>query len=228
MPRYRIRYSKKGPARFISHLDLLRTFERAIRRAGLPVAFSQGFNPHPKFSFGAPLPVGVPGENEYMDIELAEEMPPGDIVKSLGGALPGGLDLEAVFQVPDNSPAIMSLIDRAGYTVRLDFNEPIDAGLFERCMSDLLALPELQVTRTNKEGRKKTHDIRPGIFKLEGVVYGDVAVLEMEIKTGSAGNIRPEEVIRELTGIGNLPVAEYGIHITRNVLYAPGGRSLDE
>lgn len=228
MPRYRIRYSKEGPARFISHLDLLRTFERAFRRAALPLAFSQGFNPHPKFSFGAPLPVGVPGENEYMEIELAEDMPPGDIKESLGGALPGGIYLGAVFQVPDNSPAIMSLIDRAGYTVRLEFYEPVDAGLFEGCIADLLALPELPVTRTNKEGKIKIHDIRPGIFRLEGAARGDVAVLDMEIKTGSTGNIRPEEVIGQLTGICKLPVAEYGMQITRNVLYAPGGRSLDE
>jgi radical SAM-linked protein len=228
LPRYRIRYSKKGPARFVSHLDLLRTFERAMRRAGLPLAFSQGFNPHPKFSFGAPLPVGVAGEKEYMDIELSREMPPGDIEKYLGGALPAGIDLGTVFQVPDDSPAIMSLIDRACYTVRLDFYEPVDAGLFARCMEGLLALPEVYVTRTNKEGKIKKHDVRPGIFRLEGLVHGDSAVMEMEIKTGSSGNIRPEEVVQGLTGICKLPVAEYGLHITRNLLFAPGGCSLDE
>ncbi len=228
MNRYGICYSKEGPARFISHLDMLRTFERAIRRAGLPVAFSQGFNPHPRFSFGSPLPVGVPGRDEYMEIDLVENINPAEIAEKLNRTLPGGIDINRSFRMADNAPAVMALIDSARYKVHIDFHHGIDAERLTSCISGFLSLPEVTVTRKAKDGKEKPYDIRKGIFSLElESWYDNGAVLEMVIKTGSTGNIRPEEVVSALTGHCGLPVAEYGVQISREALYAPGGDSLE-
>ncbi|MFA4886471.1 MAG: TIGR03936 family radical SAM-associated protein, partial [Desulfotomaculaceae bacterium] len=88
MFRYRIIYAKEGPARYISHLDLLRVFDRAARRGGLPVAYTQGFNPHPKMSFAAPLSVGTAGEAEFADMELTRDIPVADMESALAGSMP--------------------------------------------------------------------------------------------------------------------------------------------
>lgn len=222
MPRYRIRFSKEGPARFISHLDMVRTFERAIRRASLPVAFSQGFNPHPKFSFGSPLPVGVSGTDEYVDIELVDELPPGEINGLLKSTLPRGIDIKDVQQVAESAPSMMALIDRARYLVNLDFMEQVDSSRLDGVINDFLALEEIEVVRKTKDGRDKIFDIRPGIFELKGSVAGGGAVLEMEIKHGSTGNVRPEEVVFALRDRFNLPVSPYGVSIIRTRLFGAG------
>ncbi|GBF34876.1 hypothetical protein DCCM_3996 [Desulfocucumis palustris] len=228
MTHYGICYSKEGPARFISHLDMVRTFERAIRRAGLPVAFSQGFNPHPKFSFGCPLPVGIPGREEYMEIELVSELSPAEIEEKLNLALPGGIAVLRSFRMVDNAPAIMALIDSARYKVQIDFQPEIDFGRIASCISHFLSLPGVSVVRKSKDGKEKYCDIRKGIFRLElESLQENSAVLEMVIKTGSTGNIRPDEVVSAFTGHCGLPVAEYGVYISREALYGPGGSSLE-
>lgn len=228
MPRYRIRFSKEGAVRFISHLDMVRTFERAIRRAALPIAFSQGFNPHPKFSFGSPLPVGVSGSDEYVDIELVNEMPTGEVLELLAKTLPRGIDIKGVRQVPDSSPAMMALIEQARFLVNLDFTEPVSAETLNRCIREFLSRTEIVVIRKTKDGKEKNFDLRPGIFELEARVVEGGAVLEMELKHGSTGNIRPEEVISALRDFCNLPVAPYGVTITRTALFGVNRRPLME
>ena len=101
---YRMMYAKVGPARFISHLDLLRTFGRAARRAGLPLAFTQGFNPHPKITFAAPLAVGIAGEAEFADLELTRKIPAPVVARALTGALPEGLSVLEVRLQRGSSP----------------------------------------------------------------------------------------------------------------------------
>src|SRR3954467_11812626 len=95
--RLRIRYAKRGPLRFTSHRDVARAFERALRRAGVPMAFSQGFSPHPKISWIGASPTGVASEAEYVEIQVIERVDPAGLVPRLDAAMPTGLDvLEAV------------------------------------------------------------------------------------------------------------------------------------
>ena len=108
-------YEKVGPARFISHLDLLRTFGRAARRAGLPLAFTQGFNPHPKITFAAPLAVGISGEAEFADLELTEKIPAPFVARALSDALPEGLRVLEVRQLKGAGPALMAMV-RSAFT----------------------------------------------------------------------------------------------------------------
>src|SRR3954449_11536866 len=93
----RLRFAKRGPLRFTSHRDVARAFERALRRAKGPMAYSQGFNPHPKVSWIGAAPAGVASEAEYVEIQLVEAQDPGELVRTLDTAMPPGLDLlEAV------------------------------------------------------------------------------------------------------------------------------------
>ncbi|MFZ5650730.1 MAG: TIGR03936 family radical SAM-associated protein [Bacillota bacterium] len=226
MPRYRIRYSKEGPARFISHLDMLRTFERALRRAGLPVSLTQGFNPHPRMSFGFPLPVGMSGLNEYMDIDLDSAMPVEEIAGSLEKAMPPGFGVTGVCPVSEKAPSLMAEAERSLYSVRVDRDEvPGGMAAVKNCVEDMMNSDEINVVRRKKDGRKAVFDIRPGLIRISAGEEGGSVVLEMELMTGSSLNVRPEEVIgamRERCGI----LKETGLEIVRTVIAGRGGKDL--
>ncbi|OPX87926.1 MAG: hypothetical protein A4E53_02301 [Pelotomaculum sp. PtaB.Bin104] len=198
MPSYRIQYSKEGPARYISHLDLLRAFERAGRRAGLPLAFTQGFNPHPIIAFAAPLGVGTAGDAEYADLGLSEELAVGEVLQALAGALPEGVRLLEVRLVLEKSPALMAGVERATYRARAKLKNPVDQQKLDNMIAAFMSRTEIWVDRKNKAGRKKKFDIRPGIFALSGRTADDIIIIEAELKAGSSGNIRFEEVLNAL------------------------------
>lgn len=112
----RVRFVRGEDVKYISHLDLMKTFERALRRAKLPIAYSQGFNPHPQMVFGLPLPVGVTSEAEYADFELTEETEPGKFKDILNKQLPAGLSIIEARTGPDKSN-IMASVTGASYKV---------------------------------------------------------------------------------------------------------------
>lgn len=227
MPRYRIRYSKEGAARYISHLDMLRTFERAVRRAGLPVSFSQGFNPHPRFSFGLPLSVGVSGLSEYVDVDLDVALPPDEVASALKGAMPPGIRVSGARPVEDGSQSLMAATDRSLYRVKMDGEcFPPGAEKLNACLGEIMKSKELVVTRRKKDGREVPFDIRPGLLSLAARDEKGGVVLELELMTSSSLNIRTREV---LAAIGSRCAGfDRDCHqeITRVRMEGPGGSPL--
>ncbi|TEB07310.1 hypothetical protein Psch_00857 [Pelotomaculum schinkii] len=206
MPVYRMMYAKEGPARYISHLDLLRTFERAARRAGLPIAFTSGFNPHPKIAFAAPLAVGTAGEAEYADLELVREVPVSSIQRDLSGTLPEGLRLVEVRRLGERAPALMSMVERATYRGEARLKSAVSQGALDRAIEAFLGRSEILVQRKNKAGENRVYDIRPGIFAMSGRLDNDIIIIETELKTGSRDNIRFEEVVEAFSTSSELPI----------------------
>lgn len=206
MPVYRMQYSKLGPARYISHLDLLRSFERAGRRAGLPLAFTQGFNPHPKISFAAPLGVGTAGEAEYADLELTVNLPAEEVRKKLTPVLPEGLRLIEVRAVPGGLPSLMAAVQCATYRAVVKPGRPLEQPELDGMIASFLARPEIWAERKLKAGGTKRRNIRPGILALSGRSENDIMILEAELKTGSDGNVRWEEVLEAFQQTSNLPL----------------------
>ena len=223
MPRYRVMYAKEGPARYLSHLDLIRTFDRAARRAGLPVTFSQGFNPHPILSFAAPLAVGTIGEAEFADLELTKDLPAGMVAESLSAVMPEGLRLIEIRQVPEDLPALMAVVDRAVYSASALFDGPLEKETLEKAAADFLALPEILVERRSKTGEKKIFDIKPGIFAMSAWKNNDIIVLSAELKTGSSGNVRLEELITAFMKNSGLRV-RWNFEMRRKALYPNGNK----
>ncbi len=222
MPKYRMMYAKEGPARYISHLDLLRAIERAARRAGLPMAFTQGFNPHPKIAFAAPLGVGTAGEREFADLELAESISAGQMAAALSGTLPEGLRLIEVRQVQEERcPALMAMVDRATYRAEAKSGRPLSIEELDGAVKAFLSEPEIPVERKSKAGKIKRYDIRPGIFAMSGRLDDDIIIIETELKTGSRGNVRLEEVLDAFKEHSRLPVQGRFI-LFRTGLYAGG------
>jgi len=180
-----IKFSKDGLLRFLSHLDLLRLWQRALRRAGLPVAYSRGFNPHPRLSFASALPVGIASRAEYADLEFREEISAGDIER-LKSALPSGIDIVRWRRVPARAPSLMSLVRACLWTV------PLPAGDLNRHLERLQLSDELPVRRKTKKG-EKIIDIKPHIYSLEA--DGKGKRLEMLLACGSEGSAKPVEVL---------------------------------
>lgn len=218
MSKYRIRLIKGPEVRFVSHLDTMKLLERAIRRANLPIAFSEGFNPHPKIALGSALAVGVTSSAEYADLEFRQTLATEELIERLNRALPNGYQITEAKELIGKTDALMAILNRAAYQISLQAQQPINQQDLNQAITKVLAETSIVVTRDTKRGPKAT-DIRSGIFKLEGVVTEPTAVeLEILVETGSSGNIRPDEVVKALESIGGLGF-EPGLLINRTGLY---------
>jgi radical SAM-linked protein len=174
----RIGFAKRGPVRFISHRDVARAFERAFRVAELPVAFTRGFSPRPKVSFGPALAVGYESDAEYLDVECTHEVRPDDVAVAVNGALPEGMTVTGIAALADRAPALQEVITSLAYRVTL---EPVAAEVLSAAVDALLACDELSIEVTRK-GERAVEDIRPCVRAL-AVVAGDAPTLELEVAT---------------------------------------------
>ncbi len=195
MPRVRLVYRQEGQARFVSHLDVMRAFERAARRAGLPLVYSQGFNPRPKLVFAAPLPVGTSGCREYVDMELEGDLSPDEVLDRLRRNLPGGLVPVAARSAA--GPPLMSLVGRACYLAAGKLPRGLSPEHVEEGLARFLARGEIVTERKTAKGTRRKN-IRPGIHRLRARSDGDRLELTMELEAGSARNVRPDEVLQAL------------------------------
>ncbi|HOB19437.1 MAG TPA: TIGR03936 family radical SAM-associated protein [Candidatus Atribacteria bacterium] len=205
--------------RFISHLDFMRTIQRTIRRAGIPVAYSEGFNPHPKLSFGLPLPVGVTSSAEYMDIILSSPMDTEETKDLLNTHLPRGIAVTAAVGISPSAPSLMSLIKRADYRITLDTALP---GL-ESGIQSFLQQAEIPYDKPGKKGVNRIN-IRDSVFSVEAGRDARREIL-VSMKTGGSSSVKPEviaEKIAELAGVEAHVKMELTIHRTGLYMHYDG------
>ena len=164
--RVRVRFAKRGRLRFLSHRDVARSLERAVRRAGLPVAHSHGFSPHPRLSWIGAAPTGAASEAEYVEIGLTGPMDPGTLAEALDAALPDGLDVLAA--VPAEGPPLVDRIDAGHWVVELPGVPP---AALRAALDALLATDTVVVERVTPSGRRQV-DVRAAVVRAE-VVSGD-------------------------------------------------------
>jgi radical SAM-linked protein len=198
--RLRVTFTKGSQLKYISHLDLSVTWERALRRADVPLTYSQGHNPQAKLQLASGLPLGYTGSAEIMDIILAEPMPPAELTRRVGPVLPDGLTIVAVEEVPYKSPSLQSTLRQALYRVTIETSLPRDE-LTER-VAKLLAAEHLEQQRVRK-GREETFDLRALVSDVQlETVENNQAVLSMQLSAGQRGNVRPDAVLEAL-GLAN-------------------------
>ncbi|MBC7106461.1 MAG: TIGR03960 family B12-binding radical SAM protein, partial [Firmicutes bacterium] len=153
--RYRLRLTKGGPAAYLGHLDFARVVAQAARRAGLPLAYSRGFNPRPRLAFAAPLAVGITSEAEYCDLELEGPAAPEGLAAALNANLPEGIAVTAAGVVPGNGPSPMGLAVRALYRAVPPEDAPWPPEALEDAVRRLLAAEEVKVVRAGKKGPRE-------------------------------------------------------------------------
>jgi radical SAM-linked protein len=217
MERILIRFTKTGTARFISHLDTMRTLHRAFRRAELPIAYSQGFNPHPSISVAAPLSLGIGSVAEYADVELDRTVDMSEFVGKLNGTLPDGIEIREAIKIEGKQPTSMSAVEGAKYFISLQHRITRDeAG---KLIDGILDSDEIKVMKKTKSGEKLT-DIRPLIKAIKIREFSENAItLECLLYSGSRGNLNPELVASLLKEKSENRVFGYP-SITREELYA--------
>jgi radical SAM family uncharacterized protein/radical SAM-linked protein len=187
--RVRLRWSKSDEVRFTSHLDVGRTFERTIRRSGIPIAYSEGFHPHQKVAFGPPLPLGFVSDFEYLDIQLTQ--PYSDaVLDRLNQVLPSGFEFLEAKPILGKSESLSAAINLALYEVELNYpEEEINARI-----NSILGQKGLLVTRYHKQGPKEI-DIRKYIRDLECQENESKSRLKMLLGLGAEGYARPQEIL---------------------------------
>ncbi len=187
----RVKFRKFGPVRFIGHLDVMRFFQKCIRRAEINVAYTTGFSPHQIMTFAAPLGVGLTSDGEYMDIECNSVTDSQDMIQRFNRASVPGIEIVSVVLLPEHSGNAMASVAAASYTVRFregrepsfDYMEKLDA---------FYALPQILITKETKKNTL-TVDIRPGIYEL--TADRETGAIHMTVDASSGGNIKPSQVL---------------------------------
>lgn len=216
----RIRFTRGDNVKFISHLDLMKLFERTLRRAGLPVAYSQGFNPHPQMVFGLPLSVGVTSEAEYADFELSRYMEPDEFAAGMNQELPYGIEvMEAALKSSKGN--IMASISGAEYVITVFFDESSGLDYINARLAGFLGNEVIIVKKEGKGGIKDVN-IRPMIHKLEVYPldfipqgyeeFDTVFCMEALLSAGSVSNLKPELLLKALKEKSDIKFATAKIH----------------
>ena len=193
--RLRIRYAKRGRLRFSSHRDFSRAFERAIFRARVPMAYSSGFNPHPRISYAGAAPTGAASEAEYVEIGLAEVVDPAVVHALLDEALPDGLDVVEVVESPGGGVA--DRLEASHWVIDLDLSEEACAPT----VAAFLAAQSVPVSRMTKKGLRE-FDCRSAVVALSVAAREGGARMDLVLRHAEPA-VRPDDVMRGLAEVGD-------------------------
>lgn len=213
----RIRFSKKGPVKFIGHLDILRYFQKAFRRADYDLIYSQGFHPHPILSFASPLGVGLESEGEYMDLEVNTMDSPAVMLERLNAQMAEGIEANCYSVLRDDAKNSMSILAAADYKV--SFREgrmPCDQAKMKEMIEAFLACEQILVEKKTKKKLLEI-DIRPMIRTLSLKEDGSIW---MQVSAGSAANLKPELLLESMFCQNGIAFDPYALLITRLEMYA--------
>jgi len=220
----RVQFCKMGCMKFIGHLDVMRYFQKAVKRAGIDIAYSEGYNPHQKMSFASPLGIGLTSIGEYMDIEIKSFIPSKEAVNRLNAEMVDGISVTEFKYLPDSAKNAMSSIEAAEYYVA-EKNEYIDQLLpplsdFQQLCENFFSQEEIIVTKETKKG-ETTFDLKPYVFDWEVALLpiDHKTLLSLIVKAGSETNIKPEFVLSQILKFGNITADLSKYHYHRVDLY---------
>ncbi|MGL4800563.1 MAG: TIGR03936 family radical SAM-associated protein [Cellulosilyticaceae bacterium] len=212
--RTRMQFTKLGHVKFVGHLDTVRLFQRAIKVARIPIAYSQGFNPHSLVYFAMPLSVGVSSNSEYMDIVTKEDVSPEEMMAKLNQVLPRGIAILKAFEVDQKTPTLMSLVHEADYSITFDEKDVTEEVM--QGIKDKLDAETILTMKKSKKGKMKEVDFKPLVrnYTLEKTAEG--YALHLKVAAGSMENLSPELLLKAVT---ENECENWDYHIQREALY---------
>jgi len=212
MQRLRVRFSRGQEIKFISHLDIMRLWQRALQRAGIPLAYTEGFSPHPRISLAAPLAVGVTSEAELMDIFCTRVVSPHWFIAAVSQQMPPGVEILQAYQVALTMSSLQSRVGYAEYKVEVETGKGQKE--IESVLTDLLAVDHLPWQHQRDTGTR-SYDLRALIDDLWLIDWRNgYCTLGMRLRCDSSGSGRPEQVAAAL-GFSQHPLS---IHRTKLLL----------
>lgn len=226
----RIKFRKYGVMKFIGHLDIMRYFQKAMRRAEIDICYSEGFSPHQIMSFAAPLGVGITSDGEYLDIEVNSTRSTEDALRALNNTMVEGIEIVGYVRLPEDAKTAMSIVAAADYTLffKEGYAVPATVEAFRTGLADFFTNPsEVLITKKTKKS-EKIMDLKQLVyaFRVEEWLREDGAKVPsfyLMVSTGSADNLKPELVTEALFTAMGLPYDANAIQIHRRDVYAAEG-----
>ena len=220
MARYVILFSKTGYTKYTSHLDMLRLFKRAFRRAGVEIKYSQGFNPHPKMGFAQPLSLGYSAYEEMIEFESDCEYGP-EILEGVTDSMPQGVRLLRIGKLPEGKKSLAASVCSAVYSA--DFPLPFYEKDYGEMLHRYCAQEQIIAEKKQKKTKKLVEvDIKEKIREIEVCPNDDFRLrLLMELDCGSQSNLSPELVIGTFISFCGLPCERYEVEVSRDRMILP-------
>ena len=209
----RIRFKKEGVMKYIGHLDVMRYFQKLLRRADIPIAYSQGLSPHQIMSFAMPLSTGLESDGEYVDIEITERITTDEAKRRMNAHNVEGIEILSFKELPDGAKNAMASISAADYSV--SFREGFKPSF--SCIDTLRRMYDEDSINVVKQTKKSESvvDIKPGIYSIDG----DDEKIHLCLSCGSVLNIKPELVIGAAFNREGADLPEFALSIRRNEIY---------
>ncbi|MDY5437058.1 TIGR03936 family radical SAM-associated protein [Peptostreptococcus porci] len=216
----RIKFTKLGDMKYISHLDVQRLFQRVFRRAEVRLSYSQGFNPHPKMSYGNALALGVESHGEYVDIEIEDDISPELLVEKINNQLPEGMDFIKCVEIQTGVKSLAGNIEYGNYDFVIENVDNFTKSEVSDKIDKILSLDMLNVTKKNKKGKLVEMDIIPMIKSLEvKSVEDDKITINSIISTGSIKNLNTNVFLPKLIELLDVSIDPLEVDVIRNDLY---------
>ena len=225
--RYLIKFTKEENIKFISHLDVLKTIQKNIRRAELPIEYSKGFNPHMSTSIAQPLSVGVYSCGEYMDMVLEREMDENEIIDRLNKTAPSGIKYISALAIPyvegeKKVPQAMAMIDAARYTIKVKYS---DVSTLEKEMNELISKDEWNTIKKSKKGEREVN-LKSLIKEFNFWIKDEVLVLNVLISTGSREHLSADLLVKYIQENTSNALVDSFVAIKREEMYLYKGDKL--
>ena len=216
----RVKYKKEDEMIFISHLDLQRLLQRAFRRAKINLSYSEGFNPHPKMSYGNALALGVESQGEYVDIEIEDDIDVKEFLERINEQLPEGIKFIKGQEIDPKTPSLSSVIVYGEYIFNIDLESPLSKEFVKSRVLNFIKSEEIIINKKNKKGKKVDVDIRPLIRNFDLVSLDDNKVtFESTIATGSKANLNINILIPQILNMLDLDIDPREVGVLRRDLY---------
>ena len=210
--KYRVKFTKTGPIKYIGHLDVMRYFQKVIRRADIPIAYSEGFSPHQILSFAFPLSVGFTSEGEYFDMELTQEVNCDELISQFNANMNEGMSVSNVKALPDNAGNCMASVFAATYRIMIKDSISLPDG-WKNKVDDYFSQQTIPVNKPKKKGGGFIEiDLKEFLYDFRIL---DDKTIEFTVNASSANNIKPDFVMNCLFTALDMETPEFGYNIHR-------------
>lgn len=219
--KFLVKWTKEGDMRYISHLDIMRLFQRAIKRKGIRMKYTEGYSPHPKMSIAQPLSLGYTSVGEYFEFESLDELEPEFVRERLNSAMPEGIRMVSCSVLQETKKAVGALITAGDYNVGIRMGDPEGYGKICDAAQWFMQQTSVTVQKVQKKsGKIKEIDIREKVRELEIRQREGYLLLNLKVDTGSQSNLNPEVLLEKLRERAGLSGGDMETMIERVEMYA--------